>query len=150
MIIGLSPTLLCALLWSITGPGRAQAARFAECSLDDFSFHYTECDERGERWRYALPKNHRLHCINTPTPVSGLNCCRFGSHGELTMKRVVGEQSEKIFQRSHAQRGLISTWSGRSAACVQQVWKEISQPTVPMKLPFRVFRHFRLGRRSSL
>jgi len=83
-------TLLTLLLTQISPnpyprPAQGQlVGNFETCSLEDFTFHYTECDGRGERWRYALPKNHRLHCLNTPPPVSGLNCCRCSLTGLLT------------------------------------------------------------------
>lgn len=47
-----------------------------ECNINDFEYHYTECDSKYTRWRFAVPKLHKEHCKNIPAPMSGLNCCK--------------------------------------------------------------------------
>ncbi|KAE9551028.1 hypothetical protein FO519_005762 [Halicephalobus sp. NKZ332] len=44
------------------------------CDPSDFVYQYTQCDDQGQRWRIALPKNHLLQCENVPPPQSGVNC----------------------------------------------------------------------------
>lgn len=47
------------------------------CSSDDFIFEYTTCDENGQRWRVAVPKNDHLQCEGgAPFPTRGINCCK--------------------------------------------------------------------------
>ncbi|VDK47514.1 unnamed protein product [Anisakis simplex] len=48
---------IVVLLWLFS---KSTIAR--ECRLDDFIYEYTNCDERGERWRVAVPKNENLRC----------------------------------------------------------------------------------------
>lgn len=46
------------------------------CRPDELRYRYTECDENGQRWRYATPRSHQIKCRNIPPPISGLNCCK--------------------------------------------------------------------------
>lgn len=53
-------------------------ASAAQCTADDFIYEYTTCDERGERWRVAVPKHEDLRCDGgSPLPTRGTNCCEF-------------------------------------------------------------------------
>ncbi|CAL2038806.1 unnamed protein product [Caenorhabditis brenneri] len=55
------------------------------CTDEDYEFTYTNCDENGERWRVAVPKNQQK-CLNLPPPRKGLNCsfsCEPGHYLDL-------------------------------------------------------------------
>uniref|UniRef100_A0AC34QV94 MRH domain-containing protein n=1 Tax=Panagrolaimus sp. JU765 TaxID=591449 RepID=A0AC34QV94_9BILA len=57
-----------------------------QCDSSEFVYEFTECDDHGERWRIALPKNHDLQCDNVPQPQSGVNCsfsCAAGHYLDL-------------------------------------------------------------------
>ncbi|VDM37826.1 unnamed protein product [Toxocara canis] len=54
----------------------------AQCTADDFIYEYTNCDERGERWRVAVPKHEDLKCEGgAPLPTRGTNCCSYSLGG---------------------------------------------------------------------
>ncbi|CAP32475.1 Protein CBG13728 [Caenorhabditis briggsae] len=55
------------------------------CTDQDYEFTYTNCDEHGERWRVAVPRDG-VQCANLPTPKRGLNCsfsCEPGHYLDL-------------------------------------------------------------------
>ncbi|KAL3983085.1 hypothetical protein ACH3XW_49760 [Acanthocheilonema viteae] len=62
-----------------------------KCSLDDFRYEYTRCDENGERWRVAVPKMNNLECDDgVPLPIRGVNCsftCNAGMYLDIFTQR---------------------------------------------------------------
>ncbi|KAF1756222.1 hypothetical protein GCK72_012675 [Caenorhabditis remanei] len=55
------------------------------CTDQDYEFTYTNCDEKGERWRVAVPHSG-MQCSNLPTPRRGWNCsfsCEPGHYLDL-------------------------------------------------------------------
>lgn len=47
-----------------------------QCSLLDFRYEYTSCDEYGRRWRVAVPKDDVQDCDQgIPPPERGVKCC---------------------------------------------------------------------------
>uniref|UniRef100_A0A915DA93 Elapor1-like galactose binding domain-containing protein n=1 Tax=Ditylenchus dipsaci TaxID=166011 RepID=A0A915DA93_9BILA len=60
------------------------------CDPTDFFYQYSPCDETGQRWRYAVPKSHKLQCDNVPPPIKGLNCsfsCPPGNFLDMEMQK---------------------------------------------------------------
>ncbi|CAI4223838.1 unnamed protein product [Auanema sp. JU1783] len=43
------------------------------CTQADYSFEFTECNNRGQRWRVAVPRDGHT-CDNLPPPQTGINC----------------------------------------------------------------------------
>uniref|UniRef100_A0A9J2P5S7 MRH domain-containing protein n=1 Tax=Ascaris lumbricoides TaxID=6252 RepID=A0A9J2P5S7_ASCLU len=68
-------------------------ASAAQCTADDFIYEYTTCDERGERWRVAVPKHEDLRCDGgSPLPTRGTNCsfsCQSGMFLDIDTQQCV-------------------------------------------------------------
>ncbi|KAM3725226.1 Endosome/lysosome-associated apoptosis and autophagy regulator family member [Dirofilaria immitis] len=62
-----------------------------KCTIDDFQYEYTKCNDNGERWRVAIPKIDNLECDNgVPLPIRGVNCsfkCDPGMYLDIVTQR---------------------------------------------------------------
>ncbi|CAJ0565243.1 unnamed protein product, partial [Mesorhabditis spiculigera] len=59
---------------------------YRKCDSSDFRYEYTQCSDRGERWRVAIPRDDSDCRGGVPDPEKGLNCtfsCGPGSYLDL-------------------------------------------------------------------